>query len=192
MNIKYLPCDKPKICKNCGAEFPNWVEIDGRRKNMQCRSYCFECSPFKGVYKHHSKYKTIDGVECRICSKCNDWKPVTAYYKTVSRRGNEHCQSKCKDCQNQVSRDLAAQCKRMAVQYKGEVCFDCKQSFPDYVYDFHHSDPAHKDFKISSNRVRRMPWAQIQAELDKCVLLCSNCHRRRHYDTNHPFYCPVR
>ena len=43
---------------------------------------------------------------------------------------------------------------------------------------FHHLDPELKDFGISGNANRS--WDKIQVELDKCVLLCANCHSEVH------------
>ena len=70
--------------------------------------------------------------------------------------------------------------KRKCVDYLGNRCTDCKVSYNnDAVYDFHHLDPAIKDFSIGS-KIRS--WEILKKELDKCVLLCSNCHRVRHSD----------
>ena len=44
-------------------------------------------------------------------------------------------------------------------------------------FDFHHVDPLQKDFTISQ---RMTSFEAIQRELDKCVLLCSRCHREVH------------
>ena len=68
--------------------------------------------------------------------------------------------------------------KKKAVEYKGAKCFDCGQSFPDCCYDFHHLDPTQVNDVPSS--VLHCSWKRIVAELDKCVMLCSNCHRIRH------------
>lgn len=49
--------------------------------------------------------------------------------------------------------------------------------------DFHHCDPDKKDFNISS--IPAQSWeknkTKIIKELDKCQILCSNCHRYIHY-----------
>jgi hypothetical protein len=69
--------------------------------------------------------------------------------------------------------------KRQAVEYKGNKCFDCGLSFPDCVYDFHHLDPSQKDMNPSA--LIRLGFEKAKPELDKCVMLCSNCHRIRHF-----------
>lgn len=171
-------------CKKCSSAFPNWLIIDGKRRNLRARRYCLDCSPWgQQNSKRLDKYEVIDGVEHKRCSVCKEWVSVEHYYKT---RG--HPMSACKHCQNRRTGDLARSVKARAVIYKGGQCEDCKQSFPDCVYDFHHLDPNEKDFAISGQGIRHMTWKQIQDELDKCTLLCSNCHRLRHYDRCNPCY----
>jgi hypothetical protein len=69
--------------------------------------------------------------------------------------------------------------KRKAIEYKGNQCADCKGTYHPSVYDFHHLDPTLKDFKPSDSLTRK--WDKVKAELDKCVMLCANCHRLRHH-----------
>lgn len=47
--------------------------------------------------------------------------------------------------------------------------------------DFHHTDPSKKDFGISSGGYTRS-FEKIKDELDKCILVCANCHRELHYN----------
>ena len=72
--------------------------------------------------------------------------------------------------------------KIKAIEYKGNKCFDCGQTFSQCCYDFHHIDPTIKDNTIA--RIIGRDFDKIKSELDKCVLLCSNCHRIRHFNNN--------
>ncbi len=45
--------------------------------------------------------------------------------------------------------------------------------------DFHHRDPKKKDFGLAVKGLTRS-WEKIQKEIDKCVLVCANCHREIH------------
>ena len=67
--------------------------------------------------------------------------------------------------------------KRKMVELMGDICNDCGVKYPDVVYDFHHIDPSKKDFTIGKSR----NWSKIEKELEKCEMLCANCHRIRHF-----------
>lgn len=60
-------------------------------------------------------------------------------------------------------------------------CNRCKTLFPFYVTDFHHREPENKNFRISNAMSRTMSWERIIEEIDKCDLLCANCHREIEY-----------
>lgn len=66
-----------------------------------------------------------------------------------------------------------------AVQLHGSVCVDCGGSFHPAAFDFHHVDPKTKTKELS--RLWGCRWELIEAELSKCIMLCSNCHRIRHW-----------
>lgn len=67
----------------------------------------------------------------------------------------------------------------LAVEYKGGKCRICHYDKCIGALDFHHRDPKEKEFGISMEGLTRS-WQRIQKELDKCVLLCANCHREVH------------
>lgn len=46
--------------------------------------------------------------------------------------------------------------------------------------DFHHLNPNEKDFNISDRNLPTSDWPRIKNELDKCILVCANCHREIH------------
>ena len=67
----------------------------------------------------------------------------------------------------------------MAVEYKGGKCKRCGYDRCIEALEFHHKDPIQKDFSISEKGYTRS-WKRVQEELDKCVMLCANCHREIH------------
>jgi transcription elongation factor Elf1 len=69
--------------------------------------------------------------------------------------------------------------REQAVKYKGGECIFCGYSRCQAVLDFHHLDPTQKEFGISMDGITRS-WERVSKELDKCVLVCSNCHREIH------------
>lgn len=71
--------------------------------------------------------------------------------------------------------------KILAAMYLGGRCVICGYDTSYKALDFHHKNPKNKDFTICTSLNKS--WANIKAELDKCELLCANCHRERHdYD----------
>ena len=46
--------------------------------------------------------------------------------------------------------------------------------------DFHHKNPDKKDFNISNAVSRGWKLEKILKEIEKCVILCANCHRKLH------------
>ncbi len=66
--------------------------------------------------------------------------------------------------------------KSLAVDYKGGKCQLCNYSKCVDALEFHHIDPSAKKFGIGDKGYTRA-WDKVRNELDKCLLLCANCHR---------------
>lgn len=69
--------------------------------------------------------------------------------------------------------------KDMAIEYGGGKCLVCGYNKCKRALVFHHKDPSQKDFGLSA-RVLTRSWDKTKIELDKCVLVCSNCHMEIH------------
>jgi hypothetical protein len=67
------------------------------------------------------------------------------------------------------------------IDYKGGRCEVCGYNKCIAALDFHHIDPNAKLFGIAQSLTR--DWISLILEADKCLLLCSNCHRELHYMT---------
>lgn len=72
--------------------------------------------------------------------------------------------------------------KERAVEYKGGKCEKCGYEKCTSALEFHHLEPKEKDFSPSQNM--NMAWDKIKVEIDKCILVCSNCHREIHEELN--------
>lgn len=69
--------------------------------------------------------------------------------------------------------------REMARDYKGGKCQICGYKKCPRALSFHHLDPKKKDFTISAKGLTRS-WIKLQEEIDKCILLCANCHMEIH------------
>ena len=66
-----------------------------------------------------------------------------------------------------------------AIAYKGGRCQICSYDRCAEALEFHHLSSSRKDFGISSKGYTRS-WNKVLEELEKCILLCANCHRELH------------
>ncbi len=75
--------------------------------------------------------------------------------------------------------------RKQAIESLGGKCNHCGLVETEClaVYDFHHKDPSTKEASISTLFRHSKPWEEIQPEIEKCILLCSNCHRKVHHDS---------
>ena len=64
------------------------------------------------------------------------------------------------------------------IQYKGGRCEQCGYCKPcPSAFHFHHKDPKEKDFTVAD---KTCSFERLKREVDKCALLCSNCHAEKH------------
>jgi predicted HNH restriction endonuclease len=119
-------------------------------------------------------------MEKKFCQYCKTTKPISEFYK---RRGKEGGSSYCKPCTNSETSHRAIAFKERCVEYKGGKCEICGYNKYFGALEFHHKDPSQKDLQISKVRTRTFT-DKIKKELDKCQILCSNCHREIHFIEN--------
>ena len=68
------------------------------------------------------------------------------------------------------------------VALKGHLrCIKCGEDHPACL-DFHHKDPLQKDRSLADAISHGWSIARLEAEVAKCLVLCSNCHRKIHYE----------
>jgi hypothetical protein len=60
-------------------------------------------------------------------------------------------------------------------------CMECGETHPGCL-DFHHRNPAEKKFQLVASQMGNRSWTSIEAEIAKCDVLCSNCHRKLHWE----------
>ena len=127
----------------------------------------------------------------KICLQCEESLSVSLFTKRSNRVKNDY-QPRCNNCRSKLRREQARRVKAEAIQYKGGVCNDCLQIVHQAAFEFHHIDPSTKEVIRGNGKVRKEPTHFLQdskhglsnsakEELDKCVLLCANCHRVRRF-----------
>lgn len=168
------------ICKKCGNKFPTYIVVNKKKHNLCNRKFCFQCSPFK---KHNTKNLVLSNelITEKVCTVCNKLKPLSEFYRRKNRRNGRY--SECKICSSKRTKIARVRLKKLAVIYKGGKCEICGYKKCIKALEFHHRDPNKKDFALSDYRLySKVLTDEIKHELDKCDLLCANCHRETEED----------
>lgn len=109
----------------------------------------------------------------RKCAKCGEEKKDSEFHKKGESR-----HSYCKPCFNEYCTERWLQKKLEAIKYKGGECAICGYNKHYGSLSFHHLE--RHDKEMEWDRLRLRSWDKIKIELDKCVLVCSNCHEEIH------------
>jgi predicted HNH restriction endonuclease len=115
-------------------------------------------------------------MELKHCPYCKENKPKSSFYK---KRGIDGASSYCKPCTNAEALLRQRKYKAKCIEYKGGKCEICNYNKFQGALEFHHRDPSQKGFQLSKAK----SWTfneRVKNELDKCQILCSNCHKELH------------
>ena len=122
----------------------------------------------------------------RQCQKCDDVRPLSMFYtglesRRANREGRTSWEMHCRFCQRTLNDARRKPRQDYADRKKAEAgCADCGLSLPEHpeVFDFDHRDPAEKHAAVSA-LVTRGTFEDFAAEIEKCDVVCANCHRIR-------------
>ena len=121
------------------------------------------CSP-NCLYKSKRKYDS--------CLACGSPLGVITPTKQV-----KYCEACYVGRARRTGPEIRRQRKQKLIDLKGGKCERCGYNRCLAALDFHHRDRSTKKFSLSGGNLTNRDWANITAELAKCNLLCSNCHR---------------
>jgi hypothetical protein len=101
----------------------------------------------------------------------------------LTGRQKMFCSLACKNKHHQSytaqkTRGLAR--KLEIVKAKGGCCMRCGYRKNLAALSFHHTDPTVKDFKLDMRSISNRTLESVWSELDKCILVCLNCHAELH------------
>ena len=161
------------------------------------------------ILRYAKKLKAIDylGGSCKECKENNLFK-LTFHHRdpnekefTISDAKNsswskikkeiDNCDILCQNCHRELHYNLKKDEERrknkfVYLEYSGSSCIKCGYNKCQAALTFHHRDPNEKEFNIGglNERIKTLSELNevIKEELDKCDLLCSNCHVLEHTD----------
>jgi hypothetical protein len=89
-------------------------------------------------------------------------------------------QSLCIKCNNERAHERSSSFKKWAVEYKDGKCVKCGYDRCLDALQFHHRD--HSTKEVTPARMKLWSREKARLELDKCDLVCANCHAEIHYE----------
>ncbi len=131
----------------------------------------------------------------KICPKCTKLLNKKLFGKNKDKK--DGLQTYCKSCRKEIDREsylksdikknnniknklkYKKECLSLIKKEKEKGCFICKES-EHCVLDFHHLDPSTKEQNIADYASKGYSPKRIALEIEKCIILCSNCHRKVH------------
>ena len=130
----------------------------------------------------------------KICTTCGQEKSEEEFHWRII---GVHRHTKCKECANKLARRWARENRdrgnltrrgRTERNYRAfnlwlsrQVCVDCGED-DMVVFELHHRDPSKKNRAVSAIVSQGFGLQALWTEVDKCDVLCANCHRRRHFE----------
>jgi len=148
------------------------------RKRNQLRKYWRENTDI-------SKIPKLKKLQCKDCNKIKD----CPWASSFSQTGNPEYRRACLDCLKIRYRDYSKknrkkislssklrrnEFKKKYIDYLGGSCSRCNYSKSIRALTFHHKDRKEKEFSLSE--ALDWSWEKVKKELDKCDLVCFNCH----------------
>ena len=121
----------------------------------------------------------------KVCNVCSKTLPISEFYTNgihtnVDGSKTQRYKPCCKLCENNRTL-LSHYSKVKAILEESGRSWACEVcGYDEYIaaLEFHHINPEEKDFQI--NKYKNSSVDKLRPEINKCVVLCSNCHRIEH------------
>ena len=165
-------------CKKCNIFIPRYCVWKNKKLDCKSRCYCINCRPPKHI--EISPITKCSIIETMICQKCGGTFPRRQIIdnKTRSYHHRKYCTS-CSPLQIHAAKSQKNKItKSQLVNLKGGCCQICGYNKCNRNLHFHHVDQNTKEFSVGRYFSRRLQ--KVIEELNKCVLLCANCHGEVH------------
>lgn len=119
------------------------------------------------------------------CTQCNEEKCLTEFHRRGKYKdGTPMYHSSCKICYNKQTQEATELLFREKEEYLKSVgltcCQVCGYDRCEGALEFHHLNPEEKEREVGAMMKNRTPMKTFINEVEKCVLLCANCHREVH------------
>lgn len=139
-------------------------------------------------------------MEVKVCTKCKEEKSIEEFSWRSQPKNRRH--SDCKVCHRKLRRAYyvnSGEIERLRIQRrkkraeikkwfreykKGLKCSRCSENRPATLV-FHHRDPSIKETEVGEIFNKTFRKDRIIKEIEKCEVLCANCHMQEHYGSSY-------
>lgn len=105
----------------------------------------------------------------------------TEYYKNYAKKSRENHIDWYKNYDKQRQQKRKIEARKIKKELTLHGCAICGYNKCPAALDFHHVNPEDKKYTLNNAYLSRLTNDKLIEELNKCILLCSNCHRELHY-----------
>ena len=120
----------------------------------------------------------------KLCKYCNKYYPDLDFGVALSTEKKVYRRLKCRFCYNNAKQLVRDKYQKWINDYKRKFgCHWCGIK-DERVLEFHHTNPKNKEFSIGHANYNHFGLDRIKKEIEKCAVICANCHRIIHYKTN--------
>lgn len=124
-------------------------------------------------------YSLTVAIEEKLCRYCGKSYPLDYFGVALSTPQKIYRRRKCRNCYRNTKQALIDRHYEWIAAFKRERgCARCKVNDPR-VLDFHHRNKKDKLFGVAALR-REVGFKKLVDEIEKCIVLCANCHRITH------------
>lgn len=167
---------KEVTCDHCGVSFVKLLSQIRKSPNNFCSHSC--SATFNNAKPHPTRSKGT-------CDICGEVISASRRFCVACREQGRHLKppkphDSVKEMRRLSTNAYRKKRKQEYLDYLGGVCSSCGYSKSTWSLEFHHIDPSSKLFTISRAINTHMDKDAVLAELDKCIVLCSNCHGELH------------
>ena len=176
------------------------VDRKGPSKNGHVYWYCScDCGRTKDYLVQGNHLKNGHTIQCPLCRKDNRQNLIVKQKHSTKKtkcaicgKGfipNSQKRKYCYECSptsSKKGRAATITCMRKAakkalVKYKGGKCSICGYNKSLNALHFHHLDSSMKDFEVADAYSNgQFDMEKMRKEVDKCILVCANCHAELH------------
>jgi hypothetical protein len=170
--VEFLRELRDRPCTDCGGRF-HPVQMDFDHRDPSTKSFWLSRATLK-----RREDLLAEAAKCDVvCANCHRLRTRRQHQARLAARGPSTAKSPRIDQMRNRWRHKAD----LLDQIRSVSCMDCGGRFAPCAMEFDHRDPGEKLFAVSQ-RIANLGWERLKAEVDKCDIVCTNCHRLRTFE----------